>query len=93
KESITSVLLQTIKGQKTILKHKPLFARKDSNNLCKKNNTRNSNIVPHHNTSLARQCLTLLSRQEAVMLLRYGHSWFWRHFTFIKLFSFIDNEY
>ena len=30
-----------------------------------KNNTRDSNVVPHRSTNLARQCLTSLSRREA----------------------------
>ena len=33
----------------------------------KKNNTKDSNVVPHRSTSLARQCLTSLSRREAVL--------------------------
>ena len=40
----------------------------------KKNNTRDSNVVPHRSTSLARQCLTSLSRREAVLSLWYGRS-------------------
>lgn len=39
-----------------------------------KNNTRDSNVVPHRSTSLARQCLTSLSRREAVLSLWYGRS-------------------
>lgn len=39
----------------------------------KKNNTWDSNVVPHHSTNQARQCLTLLSRWEAVLSLLYGH--------------------
>ena len=34
-----------------------------------KNNTRDSNVVPHRSTNLARQCLTSLSRREAVLSL------------------------
>ncbi|KAL7435753.1 hypothetical protein ACHAXM_004825, partial [Skeletonema potamos] len=41
----------------------------------KKNNTRDSNVVPHRSTNLARQCLTSLSRREAVLSLWYGRSW------------------
>ncbi|KAL7451498.1 hypothetical protein ACHAWC_003321 [Mediolabrus comicus] len=40
----------------------------------KKNNTRDSNVVPHRSTNLARQCLTSLSRREAVLSLWYGRS-------------------
>ena len=40
-----------------------------------KNNTRDSNVVPHRSTNLARQCLTSLSRREAVLSLWYGRSW------------------
>ena len=39
-----------------------------------KNNTRDSNVVPHRSTNLARQCLTSLSRREAVLSLWYGRS-------------------
>ena len=34
-----------------------------------KNNTKDSNVVPHRSTNLARQCLTSLSRREAVLSL------------------------
>ena len=40
----------------------------------KKNNTRDSNVVPHRSTNLARQCLTSLSRREAVLSLWCGRS-------------------
>ena len=40
----------------------------------KKNNTRDSNVVPHRSTSLARRCLTSLSRREAVLSSWYGRS-------------------
>ncbi|KAL7494675.1 hypothetical protein ACHAWT_003397 [Skeletonema menzelii] len=40
-----------------------------------KNNTRDSNVVPHRSTNLARQCLTSLSRREAVLSLWYGRSY------------------
>ena len=33
----------------------------------KKNNTRDSNVVPHRSTNQARRCLTSLSRREAVL--------------------------
>lgn len=39
-----------------------------------KNNTRDSNVVPHRSTNLARQCLTSLSRREAVLSLWFGRS-------------------
>ena len=39
-----------------------------------KNNTKDSNVVPHRSTNLARQCLTSLSRREAVLSLWYGRS-------------------
>ena len=32
-----------------------------------KNNTRDSNVVPHRSTNLARSCLTSLSEREAVL--------------------------
>ena len=41
----------------------------------KKNNTRDSNVVPHRSTNLARRCLTSLSRREAVLSSWYGRSW------------------
>ena len=41
----------------------------------KKNNTRDSNVVPHRSTNLARWCLTSLSRREAVLSSLYGRSW------------------
>eukprot|EP00970_Alexandrium_tamarense_P002843 scaffold398_cov198-Alexandrium_tamarense.AAC.7 len=37
-----------------------------------KNNTRDSNVVPHRSTSLARQCLTSLSRREASTPVNYN---------------------
>ncbi|KAL7435801.1 hypothetical protein ACHAXH_005676 [Discostella pseudostelligera] len=40
-----------------------------------KNNTRDSNVVPHRSTNLARLCLTSLSRREAVLSQWYGRSW------------------
>ena len=40
-----------------------------------KNNTRDSNVVPHRSTNRARQCLTSLSRREAVLSLWYGRSY------------------
>ena len=40
----------------------------------KKNNTRDSNVVPHRSTNLARSCLTSLSRREAVLSWLYGRS-------------------
>ncbi len=40
---------------------------KDAKHKEQKNNTRDSNVVPHRSTNLARQCLTSLSRREAVL--------------------------
>ena len=40
----------------------------------KKNNTRDSNVVPHRSTNRARTCLTSLSRREAVLSCWYGRS-------------------
>lgn len=46
-----------------------------------KNNTRDSNVVPHRSTNRARRCLTSLSRREAVLSSWYGRSWFQSCFT------------
>ncbi len=43
--------------------------------LRKKNNTWDSNVVPHRSTNQARHCLTSLSRREAVLSMWYGRSW------------------
>ncbi|KAL7490365.1 hypothetical protein ACHAWX_000903, partial [Stephanocyclus meneghinianus] len=40
-----------------------------------KDQHQDSNMVSHCSTSMARQCLTLPSRQEAVLSLWYGHSY------------------
>ena len=40
---------------------------KKKNKRSKKNNTKDSNVVPHRSTNLARSCLTSLSRREAVL--------------------------
>ena len=40
----------------------------------KKNNTQDSNVVPHLSTNWARRCLTSLSRREAVLSSWYGRS-------------------
>jgi hypothetical protein len=40
-----------------------------------KNNTRDSNVVPHRSTNRARRCLTSLSRREAVLSSWYGRSY------------------
>ena len=45
-----------------------------------KNNTRDSNVVPHRSTNSTRQCLTSLSRREAVLSLWYGRSCKWHWF-------------
>ena len=42
---------------------------------CEKNNTRDSNVVPHRSTNRARRCLTSLSRREAVFSSWYGRSY------------------
>jgi hypothetical protein len=39
-----------------------------------KNNTQDSNVVPHRSTNRARTCLTSLSRREAVLSCWYGRS-------------------
>ena len=39
-----------------------------------KNNTADSNVVPHRSTNAARSCLTSLSRREAVLSWLYGRS-------------------
>ena len=90
KKLITSDLLQIIKGQKRLVKYKQKVCKKmpwmRSYIRLQKNNTRDSNVVPHRSTSLARQCLTSLSRREAVLSLWYGRScWFSCILTFIKL--------
>jgi hypothetical protein len=41
----------------------------------KKNNTWDSNVVPHRSTNQARRCLTSLSRREAVLSTWYGRSY------------------
>ena len=46
-------------------------------------NTRDSNVVPHRSTNLARWCLTSLSRREAVLSSLYGRSWW--HMPLITL--------
>ncbi len=56
-----------------------------------KNNTRDSNVVPHRSTNLARQCLTSLSRREAVLSLWYGRSW-WRRLIYNMWISFFWEE-
>jgi hypothetical protein len=48
-----------------------------------KNNTRDSNVVPHRSTNRARRCLTSLSRREAVLSSLYGRSWLFRWILFI----------
>ena len=39
-----------------------------------KNNTVDSNVVPHRSTNTARACLTSLSGREAVLSCLYGRS-------------------
>jgi hypothetical protein len=41
----------------------------------KKNNTRDSNVVPHRSTNLAGRCLTSQSGRDAVLSSLYGRSW------------------
>jgi hypothetical protein len=47
---------------------------KEGGSKRQKNNTRDSNVVPHRSTNLARRCLTSLSRREAVLSSWYGRS-------------------
>ena len=47
---------------------------KEGGSKHQKNNTRDSNVVPHRSTNLARRCLTSLSRREAVLSSWYGRS-------------------
>ena len=54
-----------------------------------KNNTRDSNVVPHRSTNLARQCLTSLSRREAVLSLWCGRSWILSYFLKIIKLTYI----
>ena len=44
-------------------------------NKNKKNNIRDSNVVPHRSTNLTRRCLTALSGREAVLSSWYGRSY------------------
>ncbi|EJK72013.1 hypothetical protein THAOC_06496, partial [Thalassiosira oceanica] len=44
-------------------------------NKRQKMNIEDSNVVPHRSTNSTRQCLTSLSRREAVLSLWYGPSW------------------
>jgi hypothetical protein len=66
---MTSLLQLNMAEAKQIQKRKRQSAKRQ------KNNTRDSNVVPHRSTNLARQCLTSLSRREAVLSLWYGRSW------------------
>ena len=53
--------------------------------LDKKNNTWDSNVVPHRSTNQARTCLTSLSRREAVLSCWYGRSYHInKHQTYIN---------
>ena len=58
---------QETKGQRDVQKR---------GRQCKsqKNNTADSNVVPHRTTNTARSCLTSLSRREAVLSCLYGRS-------------------
>ena len=51
------------------------LAKEEREMQMQKNNTRDSNVVPHRSTNRARQCLTSLSRREAVLSLWYGRSY------------------
>ena len=52
----------------------PTLRSKETGSRLQKNNTRDSNVVPHRSTNLARRCLTSLSRREAVLSSWYGRS-------------------
>ena len=45
----------------------------------KENNTKDSNVVPHRSTNLARTCLTSQSRRDAVLSCLYGRSHQYHH--------------
>ena len=49
-----------------------------------KNNTVDSNVVPHRSTNTARACLTSLSGREAVLSCLYGRSWHHRPYRNIQ---------
>ena len=53
----------------------------------RENNTRDSNVVPHRSTNRARQCLTSLSRREAVLSLWFGRSHFQHIYTWLQSFA------
>jgi hypothetical protein len=46
----------------------------DKKGFEQKNNTRDSNVVPHRSTNLARRCLTSQSGRDAVLSSLYGRS-------------------
>ena len=50
-------------------------------------------MVPHRSTNWARQCLTSLSRREAVLSLLYGTTWLSRQFETIYTHLFINYNY
>ena len=50
------------------------YVRRSTKVAKKKNNTWDSNVVPHRSTNQARRCLTSLSRREAVLSSLYGRS-------------------
>ena len=69
---------QTNKCQEVLLRVSSLCkgreAKRNHRRRKQKNNTRDSNVVPHRSTNLARHCLTSLSRREAVLSMWYGRS-------------------
>ena len=56
----------------------------------KKNNTRDSNVVPHRSTNLARSCLTSLSRREAVLSWLYGRSCYHGRYLYLWMCSLLQ---
>jgi hypothetical protein len=61
-----------LEAMEAMLRERDKFAKRRE---VQKNNTRDSNVVPHRSTNRARQCLTSLSRREAVLSLWYGRSY------------------
>ena len=64
---------------------------RSSSRKSKKNNTRDSNVVPHRSTNRARHCLTSQSERDAVLSMWYGRSCPHCKF-FIHLFHFTLNN-
>ena len=67
------VLQKEKNGKRTTVAFSHHLVKSESKNL-QKNNTQDSNVVPHHSTNWARTCLTLLSRREAVLSCWCGRS-------------------